>query len=127
MGKYKLLSKVLVKVFSAPSSTSGVERNHTTGKSVMYQLRRRLNDFSLQKQVNVAFNGNRLKRFLPTTGGAGFEKGLSSLCDGSADRQTTMLEFNPNNSSLDMSELDDEIVCLKTSLLDITDKKYLTT
>lgn len=85
VGKYKLISGVLVKLFSAPSSTSGAERNNKTGKSVMSQLWYRLLDFSLQKQVRMGFKGNELKGCLPTTWGAGFEKILSSLCDKGAD------------------------------------------
>lgn len=123
--KYKLLSENHVKLFSAPSSTSGVKRNYKAGNSVMSQLRCILTDFSLQKHVSIAFNGNQLKIRLTTTGGSGFEKVFSSFCDSYADRQPTMLWFIPHISSLDMSELDDEIIHLRTILLDINDPKQI--
>lgn len=118
-GKFKLLSKVLVRVFSAPSSTAGVERNHKVGKAVMTQLRCTLKDFSFMKHVSVSFNGNQLKRSISTTRGVGFDKSLSTFFDNVVDESSVMVDFNPDNSSLDMSDMDEELVRLETSLLDV--------
>lgn len=71
----------------------------------------------------MAFNRKQFKSLLPLTRGTGFEKDLSTLCDRETEKQPNMFEFNQNNSSPDISELDERIRerirCFGTSILDI--------
>ena len=61
-GIYPNLSEVLVKVYRAPSSTSGVERNHKVGNRVLTQTRTRLTFLSVQKQLAIQHNNTQVKR-----------------------------------------------------------------
>ena len=61
-GIYPNLSEVLVKFYRAPSSTSGVERNHKVGNRVLTQTRTRLTVLSVQKQVAIQHNNTQVKR-----------------------------------------------------------------
>ena len=56
------LSEVLVKVYRAPSSTNGVERNHKAGNRVLTNTRTRLASLSVQKQVAIHQNSTQVKR-----------------------------------------------------------------
>lgn len=60
--QYPCLSKVLYNVYRAPASTAGVERNHKVNKRVLNNLRCRLSDDRVEKQVSVAHNKSQLDR-----------------------------------------------------------------
>lgn len=51
-GSFLSISDVLVNVYCKPSLTSGVEKNHRSGKQVVTQLRGHLNDFNAQKEAS---------------------------------------------------------------------------
>ena len=59
---YPNLSTLLVKIYRAPSSTGGIERNHKVGKRVLTQCRTRMNELNYQRQVAVAHNSHQIRR-----------------------------------------------------------------
>lgn len=119
-GRYKLLSSTLVRVYCAPSSMAGVERNLKMGNFVMTQLPCQLKDFSFQILVSAAYNGTQLKRALHTTRGTGFDRFLATFRPTGTAASPCMMKIRAEDDVFDMSGIEEDHVGLETSLVDIT-------
>lgn len=76
---------MLLRILSASSSTTFVELNHKTGKTVIKELRCRLKKFS-QAIYAYNYNGNKLKKIIPKTREEGFEKFMDLFCHHASDK-----------------------------------------
>lgn len=88
--------------------------------TVMLQLRCQLKDCSFQKQVAVTYNSNQTKRTLGTTRGAEFDKVLATLCETGDAASDGMIKISADDDVFDLSILEEELVRLETSLIDIS-------
>ncbi|GMF31545.1 unnamed protein product [Phytophthora fragariaefolia] len=65
-GKFPTLSSILVKVYTAPGSTAGVERHHKVARRVHSAARNRIGAGKEEKQVSVVHNAAVAKLKLRT-------------------------------------------------------------
>lgn len=100
-GTYPLLSSALIKVFTAPGSTSGVERQHKIGKRVHNATRSRSGNGKVERQVAVGHNCAIAKRSLSSKR-QGFEKVIASCC---SDDQAQVTESSTNDLVMAESDL----------------------
>jgi len=84
-GKYKYLTAELLKIYTGPASTAGVERQHKVGKRVHTARRNRAGGGKVEQQVAVAHNSATARRKLTHTRHA-FEHILAQACSNLAAR-----------------------------------------
>jgi len=78
-GKYPHLAAALIKVYTGPASTAGVERQHKVGKRVHTARRNRTGGGKVERQVAVAHNTATARRTLTLSRHA-FERILADAC-----------------------------------------------
>jgi hypothetical protein len=64
-GVYGVLAQALLQIYKGPASTAGVERHHKYGKRVSSNLRGRLGEGKIERQVAIAYNFASLHKLLP--------------------------------------------------------------
>lgn len=119
--EYPKLSDVLIKVYTGPASTAGVERQHKVGKRVHTSRRNRTGAGKVEQQVAIAHNASTRRRVFPDKRD-GFEivvGGLCSLSDANPTA-TNEMELAEQDNADDM--VDPIELLLTHSELDEQDK-----
>ncbi|KAI0561490.1 hypothetical protein FGB62_80g00 [Gracilaria domingensis] len=116
--KFAHLSPALDQVYIAPASTSAVERHHEVSKRILTQLRCRLHDLNLERQVAVAHNSADLRRTPLHKRQSGFDKFLEIVRDVGHHQGSTVLSDLNSQGQVDV-EWGDDLVLLKMSLAEI--------
>lgn len=126
-GFYPKLSVVLIEIYRAPSSNGGVERNHKVGKRVMSQLRCRMNETNVQKQVSIAHNNTQINRKVQSQRSSIIHGVLSTLCLQSFSQSEELDVLGEANDICDYEEeqWDDDQVLMDTSLLNIEEAETI--
>ncbi|KAI0560775.1 hypothetical protein FGB62_100g17 [Gracilaria domingensis] len=116
--KFAHLSSALDQVYRAPASTSAVERHHKVSKRILTQLRCRLHDLNLERQVAVAHNSAVLRRTPLHKRHSGFDKVLELVRDIVHHQGSTVVSDLNSQGQVDF-EWDDDLVLLEMSLTEI--------
>jgi len=81
-GDYDVLATELQKIFKGPASTAAVERHHNkTGQRVTTNVRGRLGEGKIKRQVAIAYNSASLEKQLPLRRTHGLLARLAALCE----------------------------------------------
>jgi hypothetical protein len=110
-GQYPTLASVLVKVYIAPGSASGVERQHKVGKRVHTARRNRTGSGKVERQVAIAHNASTAKRVLDCTRQK-YEFIIQRTCDPEQvgdDQNNEPIEYQVRIPNIAQDEDDDTV------------------